>query len=68
LLYLLGRTGLAFHDVITPAGPIALMSTSGAILHILGQDISLTAIRRYEDSTGFGSPNGAMLLLGETLR
>lgn len=67
LLYGIGLTGLAFHDVTAPAAPVAMMTQSGRSLLTLGQDSSLTATRGYDDTTGLGTPFGPALLVGETL-
>ncbi len=65
LLYTLGLTGLAFHDVKSPATTKALMTSSGRNLVTLGDDTSLTSVKGYDDTTGLGTPNGPILLLGE---
>jgi subtilase family serine protease len=67
LLYGLGLTGLAFHDVNAPSSPIAMMTQSGRSLLTMGQDSSLTATKGYDDTTGVGTPVGPALLIGETL-
>jgi subtilase family serine protease len=67
LLYVLSLTGVAFHDVQAPAQPIAMATQSGRSLLTMGQDSSLTATKRYDDSTGLGTPYGPVLLLGEKL-
>jgi subtilase family serine protease len=67
LLYVLGLTRLPFHDVTAPASPTAMMTQSGRSLLTMGQDSSLTSTRGYDDTTGLGTPNGAVLLLGEGL-
>lgn len=67
LLYVLGLTGVAFHDVKAPTSPVAMMTQSGRSLLTLGQDSSLTATRGYDDTTGLGTPNGVRFLLGERL-
>ena len=67
LLYVLGLTGLAFHDVKPPATTQALITKSGASLLTLGDDSSLTSTKGYDDTTGLGSPNGSFFLLGEKL-
>lgn len=65
LLYVLGLTGVAFHDVKAPTSPVAIATQSGRSLLTLGQDSSLTATKGYDDTTGLGTPNGVLLLLGE---
>jgi len=67
LLYILGLTGLTFHDVKAPASTVAMMTQSGRSLLTLGQDSSLTATNGYDDTTGLGTPNGPALLLAERL-
>jgi subtilase family serine protease len=67
LLYLLGLTGLTFHDVTAPASPTAMITQSGRSLLTLGQDSSLTSTKGYDDTTGLGTPNGPALLLAEKL-
>jgi subtilase family serine protease len=67
LLYTLGLTGLAFHDVKAPATTQALMTSSGSNLVTLGDDTSLTATKGYDNTTGLGTPSGTWLLLGEHL-
>jgi subtilase family serine protease len=67
LLYVIGRTGIAFHDVKAPASPVAMMTQSGRSLLTLGQDSSLTSTKGYDDTTGLGTPNGPGLLLLEHL-
>ncbi len=66
-LYVLGLLKGAFHDVQAPAGPTGMMSQSGRSLLTLGQDSSLTSTRGYDDTTGLGTPNGSLFLLGEFL-
>jgi subtilase family serine protease len=67
LLYVIGLTGLAFHDVKAPSSPVAIMTQSGRSLLTLGQDSSLTSTKGYDDTTGLGTPNGPGLLLLEHL-
>jgi subtilase family serine protease len=67
LLYLLGLAGFAFHDVKAPASTVAMVTQSGRSLLTLGQDSSLTATKGYDDTTGLGTPNGGLFLLGERL-
>ncbi len=67
LLYVLNLTGVAFHDVKAPATTQAIVTVSGRSLLTLGDDSSLTATRGYDDSTGLGTPNGSLFLLGEKL-
>jgi subtilase family serine protease len=65
LLYVLGLTGVTFHDVKAPSQPVAMMTQSGRSLLTLGQDSSLTSTKGYDDTTGLGTPNGALLLAAE---
>ncbi|HEY1489305.1 MAG TPA: S53 family peptidase [Micromonosporaceae bacterium] len=67
LLYTLGLTGIAYHDVKAPATTQALVTKSGASLLTLGDDSSLTATRGFDDTTGLGTPNGTFFLLGEKI-
>jgi subtilase family serine protease len=67
LLYTIGLTGIAFHDVKAPSSPVAMMTQSGRSLLTLGQDTSLTSTKGYDDTTGLGTPNGPGLLLLEHL-
>jgi len=67
LLYVIGLTGLAFHDVKAPTSPTAMMTLSGRNLLTMGLDSSLTATKGYDDTTGLGTPNGPGLLLLEHL-
>ncbi len=67
LLYILGLTHVAFHDVTAPKSAIAVATQSGFNLLTLGHDTSLTATRGYDDSTGLGTPDGPGFLLGERL-
>jgi subtilase family serine protease len=67
LLYLLGLTGKAFHDVQAPASPVVMMTQSGRNLLTMGSDTSLTSTKGYDDTTGLGTPNGGAFLLGEAL-
>jgi subtilase family serine protease len=67
LLYVLNLSGATFHDVQAPTSTVAMMTQSGRSLLTMGQDSSLTSTRRYDDTTGLGTPNGPGLLLGEKL-
>lgn len=67
LLYVIGKTHIAFHDVTAPKAPVNLMTVSGRSLLTLGMDSSLTATKGYDDTTGLGTPNGPGLLLLEHL-
>jgi subtilase family serine protease len=67
LLYVLNLTGIAFHDVKAPSSPLAMVTRSGRSLLTMGQDGSLTSTKGYDDTTGLGTPNGPVLLLGERL-
>ncbi len=67
LLYVLGLSKLVFHDVVAAAPGTAMMTQSGRSLLTMGQDSSLTATRGYDDTTGLGTPNGALLLAAEAL-
>lgn len=67
LLYVLGLTGLVFHDVKAPSGPVAMMTQSGRSLLTMGSDSSLTATKGYDDTTGLGTPNGVLFLLAERI-
>jgi subtilase family serine protease len=65
LLYVLHLSGVAFHDVKAPAHTMAMMTVSGRTLITMADDTSLTSTRGYDDTTGLGTPNGAIFLLGE---
>jgi subtilase family serine protease len=67
LLYVLGLTGLTFHDVKAPASTTAMITRSGRNLITMGMDSSLTATKGYDDTTGLGTPNGNAFLIGETI-
>jgi subtilase family serine protease len=67
LLYTIGLTGLAFHDVKDPSSPLAMMTISGSNLLTMGMDTSLKATKGYDDTTGLGTPNGPGLLLLEKI-
>ena len=67
LLYGLHLTGVAFRDVKAPPSPVAMVTQSGRSLLTLGQDSSLTSTRGYDDTTGPGTPNGSLFLLGERI-
>jgi subtilase family serine protease len=67
LLYSIGHSGAAFHDVKSPTSTLALMTISGRNLLTMAEDTSLTATKGYDDTTGIGTPNGAGLLLFEKL-
>jgi len=66
LLYTVNLLG-GIRDIKPPSSPIGMASTSGKTLFTLGMDSSLTMTKGYDDSTGLGSPNGALFLLGEAL-
>lgn len=65
LMYNLGN--VEFTDVRNPAKPIAFATETGSTVVVLGQDSSLVAIKGYDNTTGLGTPNGVLFLLGEAL-
>jgi subtilase family serine protease len=59
---------LLFHDVKpsnAPNTPLAMMTKSGATLITMDTDTSLHATPGFDDTTGRGTPNGSLFLLGE---
>jgi subtilase family serine protease len=67
LLYTLNLFGVAFHDVKAPTSQLAMVTISGRSLLPMNENGSLTSTRGYDDTTGLGTPNGAIFLLGEKL-
>jgi subtilase family serine protease len=64
LLYGLSGSS-AYHDIVTPAAPIAIASISGAWLMTMDHDTSLATAYGYDTVTGVGTPNGRTFLTAE---